>query len=173
MEESRFEKLELLVKLVNFVLLPEQELIKAFIILFLAFRRILLDFFNCIYIFLVQLRLVQLFEVLELILIRWTNFLLLNFKQLVKVFSRDSGLLLDLPQFLGHHDMPLALRGVLVFILFYREVFLLRLLYLDILRLVKFALYCLVTRYVKVELLLLEMQNHRNSLNEIMINILV
>ena len=119
------------------------------------------------------------FEVLELILIRWTNFLLLNFKQLVKVFSRDSGLLLDLPQtsnlsfLVGHHDMPLALRGVLVFILFYREVFLLRLLYLDILRLVKFALYCLVTRYVKVELLLLEMQNHRNSLNEIMINILV
>ena len=173
MEESRFEKLELLVKLVHFVLLPEQELIKAFIIPFLTFRRILLDFFNCIYIFLVQLRLVQLFEVLELILIRWTNFLLLNFKQLVKVFSRDSGLLLDLPQFFGHHDMPLALRGVLVFILFYREVFLLRLLYLDILRLVKFALYCLVTRYVKVELLLLEMQNHRNSLNEIMINILV
>lgn len=37
----------------------------------------------------------------------------------------------------------------------------------------KFALNSLVTCYVKIQLLLLEVQNHRYSFNEIMINILV
>jgi len=96
LEQSRFQKLELLVELVDFVLLFKQELVKSLFLL------VLLQFFDFRTLFL-------LFQILKLILIGWTNSLLLDFKQLIKIFSSDSGLLLDLPQFLGHNDVPLAL----------------------------------------------------------------
>ena len=99
--------------------------------------------------------------------------MLLWFSKRASKSSRDAGLLLDFPELLGHDDAPGALAGVLVLVHLYFEVLLFRLLYLEDLLGLELPFHVVVSRDVDVQMLLLEVQDHRDRLNEVMAHNLV
>ena len=94
--------------------------------------------------------------VLQLKLVERLHLVGLVFKEDVELLPSDAGLLLDLPELLGHDDAPGPLAGVLILVHLYFEVLLFRLLYLEDLLRLELPFHVIVSRDVDVQVLLLE-----------------